>query len=234
MATNESLKSLQSLADGVNGILAGTTDQASVRLAMKEVLAAEGYQPDPEKAGGLEDLGSTARLNLALETQVDMARGAGWFEQGQQAGVLDEWPAQELYRAAIPKGGVKAERDWPARWQKVGGEFVGNRMVALKTDPVWKKLGDPALFTDGLGNPYPPFAFSSGMDVRDIARDEAESLGLLDANTELLPQPADLNADLAASPATREQWLRDAITGSGLGRFDAKGVLHFNPERSAQ
>lgn len=231
-ATVQSVAHLQKLDDVINGILTGQLDHASARLALKDLLAEQGYVPDPEDAGGLKDLSSDRRINLQLETNVDTARGYGWREQGMQADVLDEWPAQELYRAFGPSDASK-QRDWAARWAEVGGQFFGGRMIALKTDPVWERLGDPGKFPDGLGNPYPPFAFNSGMDVRDIDRAEAEDLGLIDASTELFPQPLDLNADLAASPDVRAGWLKDALTETGLGQFDSKGVYHFRGEDAA-
>jgi hypothetical protein len=211
----------------VDGVLAGTGDQALGRLEMKRFWQELGYQPDPTEIDGLRDLASDRRINLQIETNVATARGAGWHEQGMQPEVLDEFPAQEFYDAGNTG---KRRTDWPDRWMKAGGQFYGERMIALKTDPVWQRLGSSELFPDGLGNPWPPFAFNSGWRVRDIDRDETESLGLLTANTELMPQPLDLEADLAASPALREQWLREAITDSGVGRFDADGVLLFNPE----
>ncbi len=223
-ATVTSAKHLALIRDVTNGISTGQLDQASARLQIKQLLASTGYAPSEEHAGGLQDLGSDARTNLQIETNVQTAQGYGWFKQGMQADVLDAFPAQELYRALTPKG---SERDWPSRWLKVGGEFYGSRMIALKTDLVWDKLGSSALFDDGLDNPWPPFAFNSGMDVRDIGRAEAEQLGLLDASTSLLPRATDFSADLDATPVLRETWLHDAITESGLGRF-IDGVLHFN------
>src|SRR5690606_41386403 len=104
---------------------------------------------------------------------------------------------------------------------------VGGRMIALNTDPIWEKLGDPSFFDDGLGNAYPPFAFNSGMDVRDVGRDEAEDLGLIEPNVTLTPQPRDIDADLRATAEVRDGWLRQAIEDSGLGRFDSSGLLHF-------
>ena len=226
-ATVTSAQHLAKIRDGVQSIIAGEADQATVRLGIKNLLADMGYQPDPELAGGLQDLGSTSRINLQIETNVATARGAGWFDQGQQPDVLDEFPAQELYRATTPQGGVKAERDWLQRWQDCGGKFYDGRMIARKDDPVWAKLGDPDRFPDGLGNEWPPYAFSSGMRVRDIGRDEAVALGVIDAATQVTPQPLDLTADLASTPVLRESWLQSAITDSGLGSFDANGVLVF-------
>ena len=218
---------LAKIRDSVTGILNGETDQASMRLGLKQLWEKLGYRPDPEKIGGLQDLSSTDRINLQIETNVATARGAGWYEQGQQADVLDEFPAQELYRATSPAGGAKAERDWAERWEKAGGKFYDGRMIAAKDDEVWNRLGDPSLFPDALGNPWPPFAFNSGMRVRDVDRTEAEQLGVIEPDQQIEPQPLDLNADLQAVPELREAWLRQAIEDSGLGAFQ-DGALVFN------
>src|SRR5690606_36601265 len=66
---------LERFADGVDAVLSGHAVQATVRAALKRMLEQEGHQPDPEKAGGLEDLGSTQRLNLIIETNVATAQG---------------------------------------------------------------------------------------------------------------------------------------------------------------
>jgi hypothetical protein len=226
-ATVSIAQPLVKIRAGVQQILAGYGDQASVRLGIKQLWSDLGYKPDPELAGGLQDLSSTQRINLQIETNVAVARGAGWHEQGMQADVLDEFPARELFNTS-PGGDAKKRRNWAERWAAIGGTFYGERMIALVTDPIWKRLGDPANFPDALGNEFPPFAFNSAWRTRDIDRDEAESLGLLDASTTLTPQPLDLDADLAASPELRESWLREAITDSGVGRFDAAGVLQFS------
>jgi hypothetical protein len=226
-ATVDLAEPLQKLDDGINAILRGEVDQASVRLGMKQLWEKLGYVPDPEHAGGLRDLSSTKRIDLQIETNVDTSRGFGHFAAGQQADVLDEWPAQELFRAFNPKGSM---RNWAERWAKAGGEFYGGLMIALKTDEVWQRLGDPDLFPDGLGNPYPPFAWSSGMDVRDRSRDDAIKFGLIDANTQLTPTALDFNADLRASSGVRSANLRSMIEATGRGVFDSEGVFHFKPE----
>lgn len=238
-ATVSSVQLLQRYDDVINGILTGQLDQASARLMIKDLLEEMGYVADPNNAGGLRDLASSKRINTTIETNVDIARGFGWREQGMQAEVLAEFPAYEFYRAfgnGTPRGFRRSSDgelvhvpgdSWPERWVKAGGIFYGDRMIALKTDPVWKKLGDPKLFDDGIGNEWPPFAFNSGMDWRDIDRAEAQSLGLIDADTEQFPQPIDLNADLQATPDVRSQWLREALEESGVGAFDARGVFHF-------
>jgi hypothetical protein len=224
-ATVTSGELLGKLDDGVNAILAGQTDQATARLGLKQLLADMGYQPDPEQAGGLQDLSSDARIDLQLETNVATARGAGWYEQGQQVDVLDEFPAQEFYDTA--PGDSKNRREWENRWLQAGGKFYDGRMIALKGDEVWNKLGDSDLFPDGLGNPYAPFAFNSHWRTRDIGRDEAQGFGLIDDQTELFPQPLDLNASLEASPDVRSEKIRALLEDTGLGSFDASGVFVF-------
>lgn len=215
-ATVTSAELLDTVDREVSQILAGKTDQATVRLGLKQVLDKIGYTSDPEKAGTLEDLRSDRRLNLIIETNVEMARGYGQWVQGQQPDVLDEWPAQELVRVRQ----ALQPRDWAQRWTEAGGQFFAGRMVALKNDPIWRAISR-------FGLPYPPFDFGSGMDVRDIDRDEAEALGLLDASTVLFPQDRDFNADLQASPTIRANWLIDALEESGVGEFNDRGVFVF-------
>ena len=92
-------------------------------------------------------------------------------------------PAWELLRY----GQRKVPRDWAARW-KAAGDSVGwigavrdfGRMVARKDSPIWQALGDGAGgYKDTLGNPFPPFAFSSGMAWAGVERDECEKLGIV-------------------------------------------------------
>jgi hypothetical protein len=221
-----SVEHLQKLSDLRDAILEGKIDQATARLQIKELLAEQGYAPDPDQAGGLQDLSSDRRINLQLETNVDVARGAGWYEEGQDPVVLDAFPAQELIDTA-PGGDAKKRRDWAARWAVCGGRFFDGRMIAPKDDPIWQKLGDPSLFADGLGNDWAPFAYNSAWRLRDIAREEAVALGVLGEDTVVAPQPLDLNAELQAKPDVRDDWLRTALTDSGLGHYDAEGVYHF-------
>jgi hypothetical protein len=229
-ATVEAVAPLQRLAESLDGMIAGQVGQAEARLEMKRLWDSLGYrQPDPALAGGLQDLRSTTRINLQLETQLDMARGAGFYEQGMQPDVLDEFPALELIDTDA--GNREARRDWAARWAKVGGQFFGPRMIALKTDEIWERLGTE--FPDGLGNPYAPFAIGSKWRTRDVDRDEAITLGLIDASTVLFPQPMNFGRHLDNTPEVREQWLRDAIQESGRGTFDSAGVLHFPGEEPA-
>ena len=180
---------------------------AEVRTQLKESLNAIGYDPEAAgvKPGSLKDLSSDARLNLIIDTQEKMAAGYGSWAQGQNAAVLDQWPAQELYRAE----GRKEPRDWISCWRDVGGQFYGGgRMIALKNDQIWTRVS-------AFGLPYPPFDFNSGMDVADVTRDEAIDFGLIDRDTKIQPQERPFNEGLeAASPVERQTALFTALLES--------------------
>lgn len=195
-------------------------NNASARVQLKEFLDEIGYTPEPDKEGGIEDLSSDARLDLILDTNVEMAQGYGHFKQGQDEDVLLAFPAQELIRVSD----AKEPRDWPERWVRAGGHLYNGRMIARKDDEVWNKLGDPGIFNDGLGNPYPPFAFNSGMDVVDIARSEAIALGVMADDEFVVPQDRGFNRDLKATPQVRSQSLRSGLEGEGY-RFNRDGAL---------
>ena len=215
-ATVTNAEFLDRIDRGITELLDGKTDQAALRTGLKNVLRNIGYTQDAARAGTLEDLRSDRRLNLIIETNVEMARGYGQWTQGQQPDVLDEWPAQELVRVRHSE----VPRDWAQRWADAGGMFYDGRMIALKTSPIWRAISR-------FGLPYPPFDFNSGMDVVDIDRDEAEAIGLIDPATVLVPESRDFNADLQASPNLRSEWLVQALEDSGVGEFTDRGVFVF-------
>lgn len=163
-------------------------DSATARLRAKELLQRIGYSPAIGEQGTIKDLSSDARINLVIQTNRDVAQGAGWFIQGNDPAALDAFPAQELIRVIDPRD-PKNKRNWRARWEiaaaKAGDTdalrvLAGTgRMVARKDSPIWNEIGSSQNFDDGLDNPFPPFAFNSGMDVQDISYTEAVALGLL-------------------------------------------------------
>lgn len=164
-------------------------DFPTARLQIKDLLRSLSYAPAEGEAGTIKDLSSDARINLVLQTNTDLAQGWGQKRQGQDPTLLDEWPAQELFRAEDRK----VKRDWPDRWRIAGtatgrelGDgwtMEGGRMIALKNHEIWDELGSSDNFDDALDVDYPPFAFNSGMWVRDIRSDVAEQLGLLDSDS---------------------------------------------------
>lgn len=172
---------------------------AQARTEIKALLRSLGDAPDEDVRGTLQDLSSDARINLVLKTNVETAQGAGRFLQMNDSAVVDMFPAQELYRLE----GREKVRDWEARWLAAASESgdtdaarvlaESGRMIALKASPIWDSLGNGAGGeTDALGNPYPPFAFNSGMWVQSVSRRDAEALGLITAGQKAEPHPLDL------------------------------------------
>jgi hypothetical protein len=206
---------LQKVDDGVRQILSGEKTESQVREMLKHlsVIAND------------EELSNDGRLNLVINTNSDMARGYGFWKQAQVPEILDEYPAYEFYRAEDRK----EPRDWPDRWEEAGGQFYPGdsdypegRMIALKNDPIWEEIS-------AFGLPYAPFDFNSGMDVRDIDRDEAESLGLIDPEDKIDPQDRGLNEDLQASTELQDGGLISTLEAflDGIAIFGRDGVLRF-------
>jgi hypothetical protein len=160
---------------------------ASARQALREKLKTLGYAPGEDEAGTIKDLSSDARINLVVKTNTELAQGAGAFiKQNLDPDVVDEYPALEFIR--FEERGVT--RDWETRWREAAQEAGDpdavaalestGRMMALKASPIWDSLGNGAGgYDDTLGNPFPPFAFNSGMWTQEVSRKEAEAAGLL-------------------------------------------------------
>jgi hypothetical protein len=207
---------LQTIQDTVEDLSSGKINQAKGRELLKQSLdtleyaAESGFPGDleagvpPAESGSLRDLASEDRLNLILDTQARQVANFGYFTQGQTPFSLHAWPCWELIRIywrRVPRGlrmrkGVETpdpDNAWPARWEKAGGTIYAGRLIARKDSDVWYKLGDPALFSDGLGQPYAPFAFNSGKGVREVGREESISLGVITANDQVKGQARSLN-----------------------------------------
>lgn len=237
----EDARALQVITDTVGEIVRGATPESQqardagkapvvlsvpeAKRRLEETFRALGVGPErPQDIGTIADPTSDKRLQLIVTTQESIAHGFGRYTATQDADVMDMWPAWELVRVSpvfIPRGfrrtvkGQIVPKDgdsWPERWKRAGGTLVNGRMVALKNAEIWSRLGDPKLFPDGLGNPYPPFAFNSGMDVRDVSRSDAEALGVIERGAPApTPQPRDLAQDMAASADQFDAALRAAL-----------------------
>ena len=171
MAGVDNARILSAFQHVAKEIAAGRMSLPEGRRKLREFLAAIGYEPAADDAGTLKDLTSRRRLDVALQTNADLA--AGWAQR--KAGLLDiANPGQELYRAKQ----ARVPRDWANRWAEAAaavnweGVARGGQMVALKTSPIWVELSR-------FGYPYPPFDFNSGMWVRPVSDDDCEALGLL-------------------------------------------------------
>lgn len=185
--------------DNPDGLVTEGITPAELRTQIKELLAEMGYQPDPAERGTIKDLSSDARIDLVVRTNAEMAANHGYWQQGQDPDNLIAFPAQELYRAEDRKD----KRGWVQRWRAAGGKvfpgrapglplekgFSEGRLIALKDSPVWAGIS-------AFGNPYPPFDFNSGVDVRDIGYREAVELGVLAPGQRVLPQRLEFAANM--------------------------------------
>jgi len=165
--------------------------KAQIREAMQKA----GLPLAPDGTPEIQDFYSDGRRQLIVETSVQDTLGHARWKADQDPVVLDVNPAWELVRMIEPQG---RRRNWNARWDRAlasTGQPEGattskdGRLVALKNHPIWRALGDGAGgYKDTLGNPWPPFAFNSGMNVIDVPRDDAVSLGLLESAQRIQPQ----------------------------------------------
>lgn len=188
------------LADGTEG--AYQTRERFIQ-ELQQIAKDEGLTPeDPALRGGLQDPTSERRLKLIWDMQTRQAQEFAKFKMDQDPDVLDAYPAQEFTRIESRK----VERDdWSERWERAGGgTFDGDRMIALKTSPVWAKLSR-------FGTPWPPFDYGSGMGLIDVSRSEAEELGLIKVNERVEPIDADINDKLEASVTDLSDRMQTAL-----------------------
>lgn len=169
----EILATFRTQADDVS---AGPTDSNTAIKLLQMYLRGIDYQPaNPEDVGTIRDLRTVRRLQTMLETNRELAHGYAQRVRGLIPGALLTMPAWELIRIGSDP---QFPRDWPQRWESVGGELRNGRMIALKTDLIWAELGNIGNFPDALGVDHPPFAWGSGMGWRGVPFSEADALGL--------------------------------------------------------
>ena len=193
------LNPVQVLREGAEQTVTEGFNPATARVALRDALKKSGYTPGEDVAGTIKDLSSDARLNLVIKTNTELAQGAGAFIKQNDPDVVQQYPAAELVRFEDRK----TPRDWDTRW-KLCAQVVGDvgaatmladegRMIALKSSAIWQALGDGEDgSTDTLGNPFPPFAFGSGMWTQDVSYQECVDLGLLEDGAEVQPAKLDL------------------------------------------
>ena len=191
-------------AENPQGNVTVGLNDAYARTKLRELLKQLGYAPDAADAGTIKDLSSDARIDLVLRTNKQLAQGQGNWLNSQRSGVLESFPADELFRLEDRA----QKRDWLARWRLAGdqtGDPIGTgwtitpdgRLIALKNHDIWNWIGSSELFDDALDVVWPPFAFNSGMWVRDIFRNECEEIGLMEA-ADAAPEPKNVASALAA------------------------------------
>ena len=199
----ESLRFLQRAQDSLGDYLAAnvkTLDDGQTLLAtgsraafvdqMQRLLATMGVD---RTDGGLTDLTSERRLGLIFNVKTQQAADYGYWRQGMDPDVLNEFPAQRFIRVLD----VKEPRELHTRFQD---------QVYLKTDPIW------ALEINRDFNvPWGPWGWGCGHDVEDVDRDEAESLRLLAPGEKLEPVRKYFNENLQASVAGIEPELLEKM-----------------------
>lgn len=186
-------------------------DRGSFIADIRRVAREEGVGgPAMAGYGTLRDFQSSARLQLIYDFQAESAAQYARWKAGQDADMLDLFPAREFLRVESRQ----APRDWAPRWNAAFAPFEGatraqdGRMVALVNHLGWMKLSR-------FGTPWPPFDFGSGMGVESVDRSDAISLGIIAPDQRLEPAEKDFNAALEASveglsPESRQR-LTDAF-----------------------
>jgi len=183
----------EKLPNGQTALKAGS--RAEFVKQMQEFATARGLGPlDPKDAGGLKDITSQTRLSLIFNTKTTQAKEFGYWKQGQDPDVLDEFPAQRFIREAD----VTTAR---AIHQQNEG------VVRLKSDlDFWMAMNSPSI--GGFGVPWGPWGFNSGMGVEDVDRAEAEALGLISPGEKAQPMERDFNDKLQASAQGLDEDMR--------------------------
>ena len=155
-----------------------TQGRARARMQMLEALQGLGLvEGETGDSGRVVDLASSVRLNLIIETNAQVAHSLEQLQSSSDPINRVMFPAWEFVRDEHRQ----EPRNWAVRWhesaQAVNWEGVaqhaGDRMVALKDSPIWARLGS---YDDGLGNPFPPFSFNSGMGWEDVDADDWEEI----------------------------------------------------------
>ena len=183
-ARMESARYLALVRETCAAFAAGEINRAQAMERLMAELARMGHSPLDE--GGLRNPASLARLRLVVTTQRQMAASCARLSC-QTASVLHRTPAWELARVS---GRHMPRADWSERWAAAGSAcgFEGalqDRFIALKDSPIWQALGDGAGgWRDTLLNPFPPFAYGSGMGWIGVGRAACIRLGLIGEDEE--------------------------------------------------
>lgn len=199
-ARMESAHYLMRLRDVCTELAAGVKDRGTAIADLGSLLEQMGHSP--QDGGGIANPASERRLQLILDTQRQMAASVARISE-QTSSTAQLWPAWELARLGTRQ---RPRTNWAERWRAAGESVgwegalpsrVGGRMIALKSSPIWQALGNgEGGYTDTLGNPYPPFAYNSGLDWDEVDRDECVALGLIAPDEDVsAPAPQSLAPD---------------------------------------
>ena len=192
-------------------------DPEAVRKALQEQAQAIDYDPKSDD----DDLSDDERVQMTADMADESAYGYGQFKIWRTIDYRREHPVMEFYREEERKNW----RPWPSLWLDAGGpplldsiasDYPEGAMIAPIDDDIWGNLNqiEP-------GNPAPPFAWGSGMDVRVMDWREALAAGAIDDDYEPEEMPdrrmnqtltfhPRISGDLAAQ-------LKDDLGGKYLG-----------------
>lgn len=195
-------------------------DRSSFIRDIRKHLADSGYVVDPKDAGTIKDLTSRGRLGLIFDMNTQMAQGYARWLAGQAEGALAAFPAQELYR----EEDRQMPRDWQKRWADAGGETFAGRYIARKNDPIWIRISR-------FETPYPPFDFRSGMSVRDVSREDAIALGVMQPGETQVRPDVGFNDRLQTSVKDMAPEIRTKLESKLPGLVDdGAGVLKWSSQ----
>lgn len=173
------------------------------------------------KADKLTDITSSRRLGLIFDFQQERLSAQLFLAQGEDEDHAWAFPCLELIRVSqrmVP-------RDWRERWKEAGGKLYDGRMIALRNDPIWRKISR-------FGSPVPPFDFNSGMGLEEVDRFEAEGLGIQlpedgEEIRELEEMPSDEEIDAAIQKAIQHE--KEEIEKNTKSVAEALGVRVGKP-----
>jgi len=224
----ENVRILDAMRRNVTELVGSQKSPSEIRRDLREYLYSIGYDAG-ENRGTIKDLMTKTRLDVMMKTNADQAKGYVTHLRATTPGAILAFPAYELVRVQQRK----MPRDWSARWKKagaaVGWEGVAassERMIALKTSPIWAELSV-------FGNPFPPFDFNSGMGLKDVKKSVCREIGLLKEDEQPeIPKTPDFNANLSASIDVRDDSLCASILRDRFGdQVDFSGnKVHFRGE----
>lgn len=205
---------VETLPDGATALKTGS--RADFVDQMREFALSEGMGPiDDESAGGLQDITSERRLGLIFNVNTTAADSYGYYRQGLDPAVLDEWPGMRFIRVQD----VKEPRESHVQYEN---------QVYLKGDPIWARINAD------FGVPWAPFGWGCGHDTEDADRDECVAAGVMDEGDDAPEVDVpDFNEGLGASVRGMEPDLLNKLLGEFGDQvsYDKEGeMLNWNTD----
>lgn len=236
MAGVSDVRIMEAFRTEVERMLEGESSGVESYGRLKDWLDEIGYEPKPGDKGIIRDLSTYNRIQVTLDTNVQMVRAYARYKQRTTQGALQAKPGQKFERIF----NRVERREWAKRWQEAYELTKGvpgatpsdgddnQPGEALVMHPIWTVLSE-------FNQPYPPFDWGSGMGVTDLDREECEALGLLDDPRArmLIDSPPDrspnegLSASLVDAPEEFKKALKSRL--KGLARVVDNRVEHTDP-----